>query len=240
MSFFGIDNNDLENGKRKYLEGTLDDDSDIPVYTWGTERYDGLGEVLQEGGDDLNDETFGGADPVGVSNSLCSLEATADAISSGKDFDFSQSAFFVDDAPAKPSALEPRQSAFDRDPLLDSRSQLTSECITCGSFIFYNFFFFHSTAISNFVGFAMGRPLCLLNVTACEWYRSVCDAWSTHAGPTGPATTSPIVFCQIFSFSGGGESPLRITPYLSCLTATTAPRIVHQPPTGCGADPRGG
>ena len=142
MSFFGIDNNDLENGKRKYLEGTLDDDSDIPVYTWGTERYDGLGEVLQEGGDDLNDETFGGADPVGVSNSLCSLEATADAISSGKDFDFSQSAFFVDDAPAKPSALEPRQSAFDRDPLLDSRSQLTSKCITCGSFIFYNFFSF--------------------------------------------------------------------------------------------------
>lgn len=67
MSFFGIDNNDLENEKRNYLDGTLDDGSDIPVYTWGTDRYDGLGDVLQEGGDDLNDETFGGTGPVGVS-----------------------------------------------------------------------------------------------------------------------------------------------------------------------------
>ena len=66
MSFFGIDNNDLENEKRKYLEGTLDDGSDIPVYTWGTERYDGLADTLHEGGDDLNDETFGGSGPVGA------------------------------------------------------------------------------------------------------------------------------------------------------------------------------
>ena len=69
MSFFGIDNNDLENEKRKFLEGALDDGTDIPVYTWGTERYDGLGDVLQEGGDDLNDETFGEAGPVGRSHS---------------------------------------------------------------------------------------------------------------------------------------------------------------------------
>ena len=74
MSFFGIDNNDLENEKRNYLEGKLDDDSDIPVYTWGTERYDSLGDVLQEGGDDLNDETFGGGGPVGASDILCSSE----------------------------------------------------------------------------------------------------------------------------------------------------------------------
>jgi DNA topoisomerase 2-associated protein PAT1 len=67
MSFFGIDNNDLENEKQKYLEGTLDDGSDIPVYTWGTERYDALAGALQEGDDDLNDETFGGTDPVGAS-----------------------------------------------------------------------------------------------------------------------------------------------------------------------------
>ena len=44
----------------------------------------------------------------------------------GKDFDFSQS-FFADDAPAKQPAPEPRQNAFDRDPLLDSRSHLASE-----------------------------------------------------------------------------------------------------------------
>ena len=71
MSFFGIDNNDLENEKRRYLEGNLDDGSDIPVYTWGTGRYDGLGDALQEG-DDLNDETFGGSGPVGASHLFCS------------------------------------------------------------------------------------------------------------------------------------------------------------------------
>lgn len=65
MSFFGIDNSDLENEKRKYLEGTLGDGSEIPVYTWGTEGYDGLGDALQEGDDDLNDETFGHAGPIG-------------------------------------------------------------------------------------------------------------------------------------------------------------------------------
>ncbi len=33
---------------------------DIAVYTWGTEDYDdGLGKALMEGGDDLNDLTFG-------------------------------------------------------------------------------------------------------------------------------------------------------------------------------------
>ena len=68
MSFFGIDNNDLENEKRRYLDGNLDDGSDTPVYTWGTRRYEGLGDALQEGGDDLNDETFGGAGPVGASD----------------------------------------------------------------------------------------------------------------------------------------------------------------------------
>lgn len=78
MSFFGIDNNDLENEKRRYLEGTLGDDSDIPVYTWGTDRYNGLGEALQEGGDDLNDETFGGTGPIGASDPLRSSKSTAD------------------------------------------------------------------------------------------------------------------------------------------------------------------
>jgi hypothetical protein len=50
----------------------LDDDAfgagaveDIAVYTWGTEEYDdGLGNALLEGGDDLNDLTFG-EEPVG-------------------------------------------------------------------------------------------------------------------------------------------------------------------------------
>lgn len=77
MSFFGIDNNDLENEKRKYLNGNLDDGSDIPVYTWGTDGYDGLGDALQEG-DDLNDETFGGTGPIGAFDLFCSSKFLTD------------------------------------------------------------------------------------------------------------------------------------------------------------------
>ncbi|KAI0629297.1 topoisomerase II-associated protein PAT1 [Trametes polyzona] len=76
MSFFGFDqNNDLENEKRKFLEGGLSGtQEDVAVYTWGEDSYDGLGDALQEGGDELNDETFGISGPV------------------GKDFDFSGTA----------------------------------------------------------------------------------------------------------------------------------------------------
>ncbi|KAI0675738.1 topoisomerase II-associated protein PAT1 [Trametes maxima] len=73
MSFFGFEQNDLENEKRKFLEGRLSGapQEDLAVYTWGEESYDGLGDALLEGGDELNDETFGLSGPV------------------GKDFDFS-------------------------------------------------------------------------------------------------------------------------------------------------------
>ena len=65
MSFFGLEqNSDLENEKRKFLEGAARQE-DVAVYTWGEEGYDGLGDALQEGGDELNDETFGGG-PVGA------------------------------------------------------------------------------------------------------------------------------------------------------------------------------
>lgn len=39
---------------------------DLAVYTWGEESYDGLGDALHEGGDDLNDETFGSSGPIGT------------------------------------------------------------------------------------------------------------------------------------------------------------------------------
>ena len=67
MSFFGFDqSNNLEEEKRKFLEGGSQgaQQEDVAVYTWGEESYDGLGDALQEGGDELNDETFGGG-PVG-------------------------------------------------------------------------------------------------------------------------------------------------------------------------------
>ncbi len=55
MSFFGVSQTDLD--KRH---------EEVAVYTWGEESYDGLGDVLQEGGDDLNDETFGSVGAVGM------------------------------------------------------------------------------------------------------------------------------------------------------------------------------
>ena len=67
MSFFGFETNDLENERRQFLDsGPLQESSDVPVYTWGADNYDRLGDALQEGDDELNDETFGGDGPVGM------------------------------------------------------------------------------------------------------------------------------------------------------------------------------
>ncbi|KAJ3011132.1 hypothetical protein NUW54_g2274 [Trametes sanguinea] len=68
MSFFGFEQQqDLENEKQKFLEGGLSGapQDDVAVFTWGEDSYDGLGDALQEGGDELNDETFGISGPVG-------------------------------------------------------------------------------------------------------------------------------------------------------------------------------
>jgi DNA topoisomerase 2-associated protein PAT1 len=59
MSFFDLPE------PQKYLDGRGHEQEDIAVYTWGEESYDDLGDALLEGGDELNDETFGGSGPVG-------------------------------------------------------------------------------------------------------------------------------------------------------------------------------
>jgi DNA topoisomerase 2-associated protein PAT1 len=56
MAFFGLRDNELPR---------VGPDEDLEVYTWGEDSYDGLGDALQEGGDDLNDETFGSVGAVG-------------------------------------------------------------------------------------------------------------------------------------------------------------------------------
>lgn len=56
MAFFGLPDNELPR---------VGPDEDLAVYTWGEDSYDGLGDALQEGGDDLNDETFGSVGAVG-------------------------------------------------------------------------------------------------------------------------------------------------------------------------------
>ncbi|EIW79273.1 hypothetical protein CONPUDRAFT_59162 [Coniophora puteana RWD-64-598 SS2] len=93
MSFFGYENNDLEQEKRKFLEGGLGETEDLAVYTWGEESYDGLGDALVEGGDELNDETFGGTSAV------------------GKDFDFSHQALPNATARSRSSQVTPEVSS---------------------------------------------------------------------------------------------------------------------------------
>jgi DNA topoisomerase 2-associated protein PAT1 len=71
MAFFGLEQNDLlEREKQRFLQqgrqGGSGGGEDLAVYTWGEESYDGLGDALLEGGDDFNDETFGGSGPVGM------------------------------------------------------------------------------------------------------------------------------------------------------------------------------
>jgi hypothetical protein len=57
MSFFGFEEKDVDAAHEK---------EDVPVFTWGEDSYDGLGDALQEGGDELNDETFGTVGNVGT------------------------------------------------------------------------------------------------------------------------------------------------------------------------------
>lgn len=53
MSFFGFDTT-LDRGVPKVSQ-----DEDLAVYTFGEEGYDDLAAALDEGLDELNDETFG-------------------------------------------------------------------------------------------------------------------------------------------------------------------------------------
>ena len=64
MSIFGFD---LEKEKQGFLRATgANETEEVPVFTWGEDSYDGLGDALQEGGDELNDETFGDVGTVGA------------------------------------------------------------------------------------------------------------------------------------------------------------------------------
>lgn len=70
---------DADNGGGALLGGA--EEEDLAVYTWGEDDYDGLGDALDEEGDDLNDDTFG-AGPIGPSPfSLLSLPRAHDRAS---------------------------------------------------------------------------------------------------------------------------------------------------------------
>lgn len=101
MSFFGFETSNLEQDEKKFLEGRLQESEDLAVYTWGEDSYDGLGDALQEGGDELNDETFGGTGSVGQSTTrnivgsddINGVSLAIITFITGKDFDFSSQAF---------------------------------------------------------------------------------------------------------------------------------------------------
>ncbi|KAJ7224401.1 topoisomerase II-associated protein PAT1 [Mycena pura] len=65
MSFFDFQGENLEDERERIRNGGLHENEDVAVYTWGEDSYDGLGDALQEGDDDFNDETFGGPGVVG-------------------------------------------------------------------------------------------------------------------------------------------------------------------------------
>ena len=59
MSFFGFDTSLPAATNEQHQE------EDLAVYTWGTDDYSNLGQALQEGRDEFNDETFGSSEAVG-------------------------------------------------------------------------------------------------------------------------------------------------------------------------------
>ncbi|GAC74898.1 uncharacterized conserved protein [Moesziomyces antarcticus T-34] len=77
-----FDNDESLDAKIKALAAGAQED--VEIYTWGQEGYDGLGDKLDESGDDLNEDTFGDVDV-------------------GKDFDFGAPAAAPANAQAQPS-----------------------------------------------------------------------------------------------------------------------------------------
>ena len=111
MSFFGLEqSSDLEIEKRKFLERAARQE-DVAVYTWGEESYDGLGDALQEGGDELNDETFGGAGDIGASL-LAYYSVLCTTLLLGKDFDFSGAALLDHQKPVASYTDRPLHAGF--------------------------------------------------------------------------------------------------------------------------------
>ncbi|KAJ7180520.1 topoisomerase II-associated protein PAT1 [Mycena filopes] len=95
MSFFGpgFQEGNLEEERRGIRNGGSRETEDVAVYTWGEESYDGLGDALQEGGDDFNDETFGAPGSV------------------GKDFDFAGQASLLEPELAHHKSADPSLSS---------------------------------------------------------------------------------------------------------------------------------
>lgn len=82
MSFFGFDTTFPTATNEQHQE------EDLAVYTWGTEGYSNLGQALQEGRDEFNDETFGSSEAVGRTYSSGIDSPEQELTRTGMDFDF--------------------------------------------------------------------------------------------------------------------------------------------------------
>lgn len=124
MSFFGFEEKYLEREKQQFQRASFEEE--VPVFTWGEESYDGLGNALQEGGDELNSETFGGIGVVGAFfvQTYGQFPWLIRHVQIGKDFDFASVALpKLDDSskgPAIPSQGTSEQAALDTKPNLQN------------------------------------------------------------------------------------------------------------------------
>ena len=82
MSFFGFDTSLPVAANEQHQE------EDLAVYTWGADNYSNLGQALQEGRDEFNDETFGFSEAVGKASSSGIDSPGRELTGAGKDFDF--------------------------------------------------------------------------------------------------------------------------------------------------------
>ena len=82
MSFFGFDTSLPVATNEQHQE------EDLAVYTWGADNYSNLGQALQEGRDEFNDETFGFSEAVGRAPSSGIHSPEQELTGTGKDFDF--------------------------------------------------------------------------------------------------------------------------------------------------------
>lgn len=64
MSFFGFENNNLEQERQNFMQGGLDAGSsqNVAEFTWGEDSYDNLAQGDNSAEDDLNDVTFAGGE----------------------------------------------------------------------------------------------------------------------------------------------------------------------------------
>lgn len=119
MSFFGFEENNLEEERQRIRNGGAPENEDVAVYTWGEESYDGLGDALQEGGDDLNDETFGGGVVGAQSRSPARLFSN---FFPGKDFDFAGQASLLE-----PELVQQKVFSSSAQPRLDNAPPPSAE-----------------------------------------------------------------------------------------------------------------